>query len=741
MGPKRPNPPNRETRSGQLHSLDPAPGKNPIKREIQQGLVQSSEPSLPSPQGTHHPKTPAVASHDANRLKCCIVCWRWTKIALPDGLKTEIQNLFDLQIDFSDRRVPLGMCSTCKVGLYAYKSTKINSKNLVLLHKSFDFIKIPPPTRSEQKCSCQICVIAKGPIKNITGSLKTFTGPVKKLESIPENVPKKPEPEKPEPPPCNECLSPLGPGLPHICNLKTLEENLLKISKNNPKVGERVATRILRNKDPSPGGRVQLATGGSSTMKVLVDAPKGILQKKQVSATQLHAFCLDLGKGIGVEKMMGAKLNEWFGKGSLETGYEQMLTEMSRLVSGKCHLTELDFKDSDDNLVKLPVWAVNDLNEFLTDIHDNRQVDFTTTTILLGTDMGQKFLKFTLQVIDNAELEGTASNVKYKTTGVNRIYYFALCDRRVPENNHNVAAVFNLVKAHLVKYFLTSDLAMLNKFYGKQSCASMHPCYVCPAPKNDLLNPNYQLETPESALKNYQNWRINSGNRKDLKDFNNQEFLPVGIEHMSPEEMKMPILLKSPCPPLHLLLSTNTLVRALELVWEFGAIRWMRQSFQSFRNYFGGTLEGNQCSTLIENYAILENLAENYSRIDVKPFVRAFKALNSVKSACFGMTLGADYAAKIDEFRDALVALDELHKISVTPKFHMICIHVKQICQMTKKSLQLNEQALESSHSKFKALVQRFAGLNPDTDNPLYALNILRAFEVVNSNAAFRDSL
>ena len=105
------------------------------------------------------------------------------------------------------------------------------------------------------------------------------------------------------------------------------------------------------------------------------------------------------------------------------------------------------------------------------------------------------------------------------------------------------------------------------------------------------------------------------------------------------------------------------------------------------------------------------------------------------------MTLGADYAAKIDEFRDALVALDELHKISVTPKFHMICIHVKQICQMTKKSLQLNEQALESSHSKFKALVQRFAGLNPDTDNPLYALNILRAFEVVNSNAAFRDSL
>ena len=105
------------------------------------------------------------------------------------------------------------------------------------------------------------------------------------------------------------------------------------------------------------------------------------------------------------------------------------------------------------------------------------------------------------------------------------------------------------------------------------------------------------------------------------------------------------------------------------------------------------------------------------------------------------MRLGTEIVTKIDAFQDALVALDEMHKISITPKFHMICIHVKQYCQMTGKSLQMNEQSLESSHSKFKKLVQRYAGSNPDTENPLYALNILRAFEVFDSNAAFRDSL
>ena len=167
----------------------------------------------------------------------------------------------------------------------------------------------------------------------------------------------------------------------------------------------------------------------------------------------------------------------------------------------------------------------------------------------------------------------------------------------------------------------------------------------------------------------------------------------------------------------------------------------MRQAFQSFRNYFGKTLEGNQCSSLISNYDILEQLVENYGRRDLMCFVKCFKNLNAVKTAVFGLRLDPNYVAIINDFQDALVILDEIHKCSVTVKFHMICIHVKQLCQMTNKSLQLNEQALESSHSRFKMVVQRFAGSDPDTDNPLFALNVLRALEYFNSAASFRDSL
>ena len=440
---------------------------------------------------------------------------------------------------------------------------------------------------------------------------------------------------------------------------------------------------------------------------------------------------------------MGAKLNKLFGYGTMESGYQQELREMSRLVADKCHVTELEFKQSElsPNLVKLPVWAVNDLNEYLSDIHENRDIDYSRTTILLGVDKGQEYIKFTLQVIDNQELE-LDLKVKYKSTGVNKLHLFALCDKRVPESNYNVCVVFNHVRAHLIKYTLTSDLAMLMKIYGKQQCSCKHSCYCCNAPNDDFLNPDYPLSTCNSAMEDCENWKnTTSGDRNKLKNFHNQEFLPVGFEHMSVEDLEQKILLKTPPPSLHLLLCTNHATKALEKIWKFGLTEWVKEAFQSFKDYFAGTLEGNQCSNLIRQYGILENLAIQHNRPDIMPFVRFFKALNSVKSACFGLKLDPNFEEIIDEFKNALVSLREVHDINVTPKYHMICIHVKQYCQITGDSLKLNEQALESSHGRFKKIVQRFAGKDSETDNPLWVLNVLRAFEVFNSNATFRDSL
>ena len=144
---------------------------------------------------------------------------------------------------------------------------------------------------------------------------------------------------------------------------------------------------------------------------------------------------------------------------------------------------------------------------------------------------------------------------------------------------------------------------------------------------------------------------------------------------------------------------------------------------------------------LVSNYDILEELARANEKFEVMPFIEYFKAFHFVKKACFGLKLDTDFEAIIDRFQKALEELRDLHHVNVTPKYHMICIHVKQYCKMTGESLKLNEQSLESSHSRFKKIVQRFAGSDPNTDNPMYPLNVLRAYDVFNSNATFRDSL
>ena len=126
MGPKK-DPFQRETRSGTVpNPQGDAPQKNPMKSQEAKGVLQSAEPSLPHPQGDNHPKSAVVLSHDKSRVKCCVVCWKWATFALPDSLRPAVHDLAGVQIDFSDSKVPLGMCSSCKVGLYAYKKTGIN---------------------------------------------------------------------------------------------------------------------------------------------------------------------------------------------------------------------------------------------------------------------------------------------------------------------------------------------------------------------------------------------------------------------------------------------------------------------------------------------------------------------------------------------------------------------------------------------------------------------------------------
>ena len=289
--------------------MGPKKDMNPANRQIGRGELQTSEPSLPHPQGTsHHPNV--ATSHDSKRSRCCVVCWRFCKqYVVNDSIKAGINGMFDIQIDFSDRRVPLGICGSCRTGVYCYNRTGENSKNLVLEHRTFDHVRIVPATRSETVCSCKICIVAKGPVTAVTGIFKKSTGSKPKtLRPVPEN----PDPKNPKPknyvlqknPPakhtyeCGYCKSEIGKGKPHDCSITSLEENLDKVFEDHPHLAERMAAKTLRSKEPSPGGRIHLGLGaGSSKLAVAINA-KPAHEKFQVSAEQLHKYSSEIGLGI-----------------------------------------------------------------------------------------------------------------------------------------------------------------------------------------------------------------------------------------------------------------------------------------------------------------------------------------------------------------------------------------------------------------------------------------------------------
>ena len=118
--------------------------------------------------------------------------------ALNDTIKNGINGLFSVQFDYSDRRVPLGICASCQRGIYEYNKSGTNSRKLVLVHRNFDHIIIPPATRSEQVCTCEICtIVAKGPVK--AGYFRKFAGSAKKnIGASPRKFPHKnwPSPQK-----------------------------------------------------------------------------------------------------------------------------------------------------------------------------------------------------------------------------------------------------------------------------------------------------------------------------------------------------------------------------------------------------------------------------------------------------------------------------------------------------------------------------------------------------------------
>ena len=142
---------------------------------------------------------------------------------------------------------------------------------------------------------------------------------------------------------------------------------------------------------------------------------------------------------------------------------------------------------------------------------------------------------------------------------------------------------------------------------------------------------------------------------------------------------------------------------------------WPQHALASMKPYHGGTFQGNECKTLLENLDFLQNLAEKHGNFEAIAFVDTFRAFNSVRKSCFGTELADNFKQALSDFRSSVLSL-QMFGLSITPKIHMVIHHVEDWVTRHGQPLgQVSEQAGESVHSAFRKHMENFkvSPLNP----------------------------
>ena len=106
------------------------------------------------------------------------------------------------------------------------------------------------------------------------------------------------------------------------------------------------------------------------------------------------------------------------------------------------------------------------------------------------------------------------------------------------------------------------------------------------------------------------------------------------------------------------------------------------------------------------------------------PILDTLKALQNVKSSCFGPKLGNNYKQDIIQFEEKWMQLYREFQLPFSNKCHVIIDHVPQAIERSGASLFLSsEQVVEASHQKFNVFWESYK-VN-DLERPMHGENLL----------------
>ena len=289
---------------------------------------------------------------------------------------------------------------------------------------------------------------------------------------------------------------------------------------------------------------------------------------------------------------LAKSLRDICGRSSVEPGFRENLIEISKKAEGFYSNTTLRLQISNKIGYEDRVLVFcNDVEALVMYVLNARGYDPYNHLVRIGLDGGGGMFKVVVNIVDTTGLHAKGS---FKDTSVKRTLILAAVEN-IKETHENIQLILSQIKNFdRIKYYICSDLKLINIISGISSCSGKYPCSYCYAEKTQLFNGDGESRTTSAIQSSASAYRIAGSIKKNAMFYGNciNEPLLPGADNER-------ILDICASPELHLMQSiVHRIYEAMYKEWP-GVTNWLKQIHIKQTNYHHGTFVGNDCEKML----------------------------------------------------------------------------------------------------------------------------------------------
>ena len=700
-------------------------------------------------------------THAESRAALCSVCLGKHEVRLAMADTEEmIQNLLDPHFTLQQENLPNGICKTCQRILRTHSKNPENPDRGRKLPPKVLYEKLShpvPSTRNSSKmpCDCTVCLLARASfdweVRDIFKELReqSEAEETKPVATTTTNLKQ-----------CSKCLTYIGRGRPHTCTKATKRSNLEGVVKScSTKSKARVISSGLKSVFAESGvttrgGTLAIATGGKPVTVTLGLNVKGVRAKPRWTHEDLIKLQTNNNLSDRTIMSIAAASRVVSGRTAVEPNFKGALKERNHKLDDLFSVETLQMQKKvrgvkeEENKVKSVLSTgvyCNDCDALIQEVISQRGLNPHESTVLVGLDDGQKFLKICATIQSNIKAEddlpekfrstysqGVCSK-NFKDSSVKKLLILSAWPD-VPENHSNIKKMLDKLDVEAIEFSVSADTKMLLLLCGKSLGKPKYNCPFCDA--TEPFDGDHSLYTIGDLFYWHEKYVEDGAKSKQQQHYQNVVNQPLITG--PPEKLVLDLL---NCPSLHILIGiVNKLIIEFEKnvfsSYDEGEL-WMETFLKKMcilrKNKQGkADLEGNQSRDFLKCLDKLEECITRESSADqVKAlaFVETFRAFKQVVHDCFSIKLQTSYKTSINNFSKLYRDLG----ISVTPKVHMVERHIVDFFELKGEAAGMgfySEQAMEAVHHDFKVVWEK---IKVDSNHPDFGPRLKMALSAYNS--------